>query len=183
MNVPALAPAVFLDRDGTLMENAPYCNDPAKVAVFPGVAAALGKLKQRGFRLVVITNQSGIGRGYFTEKEFQAVQAEFTRQLGDDGLIDAVYFCPDAPEHATPRRKPGPGMILEAAAELHLDLRRSYMIGDHASDIECARRAGLAGAALVLTGHGANQAENCRPDFLASDLASAVDWILEQSLI
>jgi histidinol-phosphate phosphatase family protein len=181
-NPSPLTPAVFLDRDGTLMEEVNYCRDPALVSVFPDAAAALAQLRQRGFQIIMVTNQSGIGRGYFTEQEFQTVQAEVLRQLGE-GLIDAVYFCPDAPDQATDRRKPGPGMILEAAAEHGIDLARSYLIGDTASDIECARRAGLAGSALVLTGHGRTHEEKCQPDCVASNLAAAADWVLQQDTI
>lgn len=171
-------PAVFLDRDGTLMENVGYCHRAADVAVFPGVPAALARLREGGFRLVIVTNQSGIGRGYFPEADYHAVHAELLRQLGP-GLIDADYFCPDKPETPSARRKPAPGMLLEAAADHSLDLARSYLVGDHAADIECARAGGLAGAALVMTGHGPTQTGLCRPAFTAADFAAAADWILQ----
>ena len=90
-------PAVFLDRDGTLMEDEDYCSDPAKVRIIPGVPEALRALKAAGFRLVIVTNQSGIGRGYYTLADYEAVQARFLSLLGE-GLIDATYFCPEAPE-------------------------------------------------------------------------------------
>src|SRR5919109_170308 len=93
----ALLPAVFVDRDGTIMEDADYCSDPQQVKVFPGVAEALRRLKSKGFTLIIITNQSGIGRGFFSIEQYRAVEAEVLRQLGD-GLIDATYFCPDAPD-------------------------------------------------------------------------------------
>ena len=122
-------PAIFLDRDGTLMREVDYCGDPEKVAVFPEAAAALRRLKEKGYKLVIITNQSGIGRGYFSEEVYREVEKEFLRQLGD-GLIDASYYCPDLPTSNSIRRKPGPGMVFEAQRDHRLDLRRSFFIGD-----------------------------------------------------
>lgn len=171
-----LRPAVFFDRDGTLIEEAHYCADPARVKILPGVPAALQRLKQAGFLTFVITNQSGIGRGLITEAQYRAVEAEMLRQAGA-GLIDAVYFCPEAPNTGSLRRKPEPGMVLEAAAEHGIDLRRSYFVGDKAADIECGRRAGTR-TILVRTGYGA--AQDCASDFVAAGAAAAVDWILRQ---
>ena len=105
--------AVFFDRDGTLMEEVHYCGDPQKVRVYAGVSAGLRKLKQAGFRTFIVTNQSGIGRGLISEAQYSAVQQEVLSQIGE-GLIDASYFCPDAPGTASTRRKPEPGMLFEA---------------------------------------------------------------------
>ena len=174
-------PAVFLDRDGTLMEDADYCHAPSQVAVYPGTAWELRRLKEGGYRLVIVTNQSGIGRGYFTETNYQRVQAELFRQLGSPDLIDAVYHCPDTPFVDSPRRKPAPGMILEAAREHDLDLSRSYIVGDKADDLACGRHAGLAGGVLVLTGKGREQTARCQPDFTAETLTDAATWILRQT--
>ena len=171
------ARAVFFDRDGTLMEDAHYCGDPTQVKVFPGVPEALRKLKEAGFRTIVVTNQSGIGRGLITEAEYRAVEAEFGRQIGE-GLLDASYFCPDAPGVPSTRRKPEPGMLLEAAADFGIDLARSYVIGDKSADIECGRRAG-ASTILVQTGYGAEKA--CRPDFTAVDVVQAVQLVLQRA--
>ena len=159
------------------MTDVDYCGDPSLVTVFPYARAALTRLKAAGYQLVLVTNQSGIGRGYFTEAAFTTVQDEFLRQLGPD-LLDAAYHCPDAPDAATGRRKPGIGMLLEAAADHALDLGRSFLIGDSAVDLECGRRANLAGVVLVRTGKDPSQTRHCQPDFLADDLASAADWIL-----
>jgi len=167
-------PAVFFDRDGTLMEEAHYCGEPERVRIFSGVPSALRKLKAAGFRTFIVTNQSGIARGLITEAQYHAVQHELFSQIGA-GLIDATYFCPDAPETPSTRRKPLPGMLLEAAADHAIDLARSYMIGDKASDIECGRRAGTR-TILVLTGYGASQ--DCAPDFRAEDVVHAVDFVL-----
>ena len=167
--------AVFFDRDGTLMEEVHYCADPARVRVYPGVPDALRRLKEAGFRTFVITNQSGIARGLITLEQYRAVQEEFLRQVGP-GLVDASYFCPDLPNVPSTRRKPEPGMVLEAAAEFALDLPDSWFIGDKSADIECGRRAGTR-TILVLTGYGLEQ--NCRPDFISNHAVDAVRLILE----
>lgn len=167
-------PAVFFDRDGTLMEEVHYCGDPGKVRIFPGVSDGLRKLKEAGFRIFVITNQSGIGRGLITVEQYRSVQAEFIRQIGA-GLIDASYFCPDAPGTNSNCRKPAPGMLLEAACEHDIDLSASYTVGDKAADVECGRRAGTK-TILVLTGYGSEQ--DCASDFRAEDAVSAIAMIL-----
>src|SRR2546428_2145320 len=134
--------AVFIDRDGTIMHDADYCSDPRQVRIFDGVSDALRQLKDKGYKLIIITNQSGIGRGFFTMNQYHAVEAEVLRQLGD-GLIDATYFCPDVPGQPSKCRKPAPGMILQAAHDHHIDLSRSFLIGDKEIDVECGRNAGV----------------------------------------
>lgn len=156
------------------MEEVGYCADPARVRVFPGASEALRRLQDSGYLNVIVSNQSGIGRGYFAEADYRAVQEELLRQLGA-GLIAASYFCPDAPEAPSERRKPAPGMLLEAAREWAIDLGRAFIVGDKASDIECGRRAGTR-TVLVSTGYGA--AQDCAPDYRAASLPDAVDWIL-----
>jgi D-glycero-D-manno-heptose 1,7-bisphosphate phosphatase len=169
--------AVFFDRDGTLMEDANYCGDPRQVKVYPGVPEALRKLRAAGFRIFIVTNQSGIGRGLITEAQYHAVQEELYRQL-PEGSIDAAYFCDTAPGTPSTRRKPEPGMVLEAAASFDLDLAGSYFIGDKASDIECGRRAGTR-TILVRTGYGARQ--QCAPDLTAADAVEAIELVLRES--
>jgi D-glycero-D-manno-heptose 1,7-bisphosphate phosphatase len=178
-NLPPLNmhPAVFFDRDGTLMTEVEYCGDPAKVSVFPGAREALQKLKAAGFKNIIITNQSGIGRGYYTEEQYHAVHAELLRQVGGD-LIDGAYFCPAAPEAKSPRRKPYPAMVLEAAREHGIDLARSFFIGDKASDIDCGRNAGVR-TILVLTGYGEKVREACKPDHVVADVCEAAELILK----
>src|SRR5215468_2238674 len=146
----ALSPAVFIDRDGTIMEDCVYCSDPKKVRIFPGVPEALRRLKSNGFKLIISTNQSGIGRGLFTLDQYRAVESEVLRQLGD-GLIDATYFCPDAPGQHSTCRKPAPGMVVQATQDHQIDLSRSFLIGDKEIDVECAHNAGLR-AVRVRTG-------------------------------
>jgi D-glycero-D-manno-heptose 1,7-bisphosphate phosphatase len=171
--------AVFLDRDGTLMEDAGYVREAKDVVVYQGVRESLAALKAAGYWLVVVTNQSGIGRGYYGESEYHAVHDEFVRQLGG-GLIDAAYFCPDHPESATDRRKPGPGMLLEAAREHGLDLANSFMVGDRTGDLEAGRRAGVAASILVRTGIGEAEVAKAGADFVADDFPSASAWILQR---
>jgi D-glycero-D-manno-heptose 1,7-bisphosphate phosphatase len=173
-----LQPAIFLDRDGTLMEEAGYCADPGLVRVFPRVAAALQQLRAAGYLLIVVTNQSGIGRGYFTEAAYRAVQAEFERQILP-ARLDAVYFCADAPSSASPRRKPAPGMLLEAAKDCMIDLTRSFLVGDKATDIQAGLAAGCR-TILVQTGYGRDQT-GAEPHFVAATFAQAADLILPSS--
>ena len=174
IDATALRPAIFFDRDGTLMGDAHYCADPALVRVFPGVPEALRRLKSAGFLVIIVTNQSGIGRGLLTEDQYRAVQAEFLRQAGGDS-IDASYYCPDAPGVPSKCRKPEPGMVLAAATEYRIDLAASYFVGDKAIDIECGRRAGTR-TILVLTGYGAQQ--TCDADFTCRDAIEAAGRIL-----
>jgi len=166
--------AVFFDRDGTLMEDAHYCGDPALVRVFPGVPEALHRLKEAGFGVFIITNQSGIGRGLITEVQYRTVQEEFLRQAGRDS-IDATYYCPDAPGLPSACRKPEPGMVFAAAAEHHIDLAASFFVGDKCADLECGRRAGTR-TVLVLTGYGSEQ--RCAADLICNDAVEAVEMIL-----
>lgn len=161
-------PAVFLDRDGTLMPDVGYCGKREDVHVFGDARAALRRLQDAGYKIVVITNQSGIARGYFTEAQYCEVEHEVERQLGA-GLIDATYFCPDLPASGSPRRKPAPGMVFEAARDHCLDLARSFFIGDKAIDAECGRNAGT--RTILLQADGA-------ADFVASSLTEAADIIL-----
>jgi D-glycero-D-manno-heptose 1,7-bisphosphate phosphatase len=168
-------PAVFLDRDGTIMRDVDYCGDPARVEVFPGAADTLRRLKANGYKLIIVTNQSGIARNYISEADYRAVELEFARQLGD-GVIDASYYCPDLPDTNSPRRKPAPGMIFEAQRDHRLDLARSYFIGDKTSDIECGRNAGVR-TILVQTGYGAHEID-CHADWIVRDLAHAAAIIL-----
>jgi D-glycero-D-manno-heptose 1,7-bisphosphate phosphatase len=169
--------AVFFDRDGTLMDDVGYCREPGQVCVYPGVRDAMANLKRVGFLIFIVTNQSGIGRGYFTEQEYSVVQKEFLRQVGEE-YIDGTYFAADGPDQPSDRRKPAPGMLLEAAAEYGIDLASSFMVGDRASDVESGRTAGTR-TILVLTGYGAMQ-DNGRQDFTARDASEAVAWILRE---
>jgi D-glycero-D-manno-heptose 1,7-bisphosphate phosphatase len=171
-----LRPALFLDRDGTLMEEVDHCRDPDDVRAYPGARSLLQRAGQLGFARIIVTNQSGIGRGYFSEADFLAVQKELLRQLG--GEIDATYMAPDHPDTASDRRKPAPGMILEAAAEHGIDLLRSWMIGDKPIDIECGRNAGVR-TILVGTGYG-SKAGPCGEDHRVPSVIEALSLVLAE---
>jgi D-glycero-D-manno-heptose 1,7-bisphosphate phosphatase len=178
MRQPAPVPAVFLDRDGTLIHNTEYCSDPRLVRVFPGAVRALQRLKEKGFRLFVITNQSGIGRGFITPDQYRAVEAETLRQLGND-LIEATYFCPDVPGQPSQFRKPAPGMVLQAIREHNLDPARSFFIGDKEIDVECGHNAGVR-AVRVRTGFD-KMTDWSTAEWVAEDLPAAVELILNAS--
>lgn len=169
--------AVFLDRDGTLMEEVDFCNDPATVRAIPGAGEALAKLREQGWLTVIVTNQSGLARGFITPAQYEAVNGELLRQLS--GAIDAIYFCADHPNTPTDRRKPEPGMLLEAAADLEIDLSKSWMIGDKPIDVECGRRAGCR-TVHVRTGYGAQKTES-NSDLVMDDVTKALESILALS--
>ena len=173
--IDPLSPAIFIDRDGTIMQDADYCSDPREVKIFPRVAEALRRLKSKGFKLIIITNQSGIGRGFFTVEQYRAVEAEVLRQLGD-GLIDATYFCPDVPGQHSSCRKPAPGMIVEATREHQIDLARSFLIGDKEIDAQCGRNVGMR-TIRVRTGFDRETAGSVA-DWVAEDLPAAAKIIL-----
>jgi D-glycero-D-manno-heptose 1,7-bisphosphate phosphatase len=173
-----LSPAVFLDRDGTLIREVNYCSDPKQVEIFAGVPEALQRLRNAGYKLILITNQAGIGRGYFTEAQYRLVEAEVAR-LVLPATFDGVYFCADHPDSATERRKPGTGMVIEAQREHDVDLARSFFVGDKAIDVECGRKAGVR-TILVKTGYGADET-HANPDWVADDFSAAADIILSFS--
>ncbi len=155
-------PAVFVDRDGTLIHEAHYLCDPARVRVFAGAARAVRLLRDAGFRVILITNQSGVARGFFTEADVRRVNRRVVELLRRDGArIDGVFFCPHHPEGSVgryrktcPCRKPRPGMVKKAARLHSLDLKRSFVLGDHLGDMGLVRSAGLAGGVFLTTGHG-----------------------------
>ena len=173
----SLRPALFLDRDGTLMEEVDHCHDPTKVRAYPGAVEALSRARSLGWSIIIITNQSGIGRGYFSRDQFLEVQGELTRQLG--GTIDATYMSPDLPDTGSLRRKPAPGMILEAAEEHGIDLARSFMIGDRNLDIECGRNAGVK-TILVQTGYGLQHLD-CGADYVTPTVTEAIQTALQSA--
>lgn len=178
---------VFLDRDGTLNYDPGYLSIAADVKLLAGVGPALARLKRAGARLVVVTNQSGVGRGLFTLKDLEAIHARLEGLLEqEDAALDAIYFCPHHPDDGCHCRKPNVGMVERAVSELQLDLRRSYLIGDHARDIQLAKRVGA--KAVLLTSALVDEqalellrAEQAMPDAVAPSMTEAVDWILEDA--
>jgi D-glycero-D-manno-heptose 1,7-bisphosphate phosphatase len=154
---------VFLDRDGTLVEEVAYLHDPGRLALLPGVAA-LGGLAAAGYALVVVTNQSGVARGYYDEAAVERVHRRLSELLAGAGVrLDAILYCPHHPEGTVARhartcrcRKPSPGMLEAAAGQLDLDLPASYLIGNHPTDVGAAVAAGVT-ALYVHTGHAAGR--------------------------
>ncbi|QWV95153.1 D-glycero-beta-D-manno-heptose 1,7-bisphosphate 7-phosphatase [Geomonas oryzisoli] len=178
--------AVFLDRDGTINHEVQYLSRAEDFRLIPGVPYALQRLKDAGFLLVVVTNQSGIGRGLYDEAALQAVHDRMHEELGYFGItIDACYFCPHHPEHGVGDyrvecscRKPLPGMLEQAALDFDIDLSRSYMIGDKLGDIEAGINAGCK-SLMVLTGYGATESARLPKGVRAYlDLQAAVEAIL-----
>ena len=191
----ARRPAVFLDRDGTLVIERGYLSDPADLELLPGVPGALTALHGAGYALVVISNQSGVGRGLFPLSRVYDAMARLRRLLRDHGVeLDAMYFCPHRPGDGCDCRKPGPGLLERAAEDLALDLGRSFMVGDKLIDAEAGKRAGGHGV-LLRTGYGRDEERRLdepgaepvaaansaiRPDAVLDDLPAAVRWILEK---
>jgi histidinol-phosphate phosphatase family protein len=152
----SLTPAVFLDRDGTLIKEVDYLNDPDQVELIPGAGEALKALGAAGFSLVLVTNQSGVARGLFNLETLDRIHERLTELLHEAGTsLDGIYTCNHHPDFGAPCscRKPEPGLLLQAAQDLQLDLKRSWMIGDAARDLEAGRRAGTE-SLLVRTGKG-----------------------------
>jgi D-glycero-D-manno-heptose 1,7-bisphosphate phosphatase len=178
--------AVFLDRDGTIIEERNYLSRPEQVVVFPGAPAALKRLQDCGFRLFIVSNQSGVGRGYFTLTDVENVNQHLLAELALAGArIEKIYIAPEAPDQPSRGRKPSPQFLFDARDEFGLDLSRSYVIGDKLIDLECGRNAGLRRSLLVRTGYGAELERQSPPGLngaiVVDDLPSAVDWILRQN--
>ncbi len=184
-------PAVFIDRDGTLTQEVGYVNHPERLRLLPRSAQAVRRLNEAGIAAVVVTNQAGVARGYFSEEVLAAVNAALVAQLKDAGaFLDGIYVCLHHPTEGVPPyrvvcdcRKPKPGLLQRAAADHGLDLARSTLVGDKASDLVAARAAGARGV-LVLTGYGLGEWAYRRhrfgaaPDHVAEDLLEAVEWTL-----
>jgi D-glycero-D-manno-heptose 1,7-bisphosphate phosphatase len=205
--------AVFVDRDGTISEEIGYIHaaDLPRYALLPNTAAGLKRLREAGYLVVVLTNQSGVARGYFPAAQVDAVHARMRALLAEQGAaVDAVYYCPHHPEPLAPAdngqrpagmvaaqpvaglnidcdcRKPKPGLALRAAQDLGIDLSASWMLGDKAADLGLALSAGLKGAILVRTGYGEGTLEKLKakgqaPARVAADLLEAADMILRQA--
>ncbi|AEH45179.1 histidinol-phosphate phosphatase family protein [Thermodesulfatator indicus DSM 15286] len=178
-------PVVFLDRDGTINEEVNYLRNPKDFRLLPGVPEAIRLFKKAGFAVLVITNQSGLARGYFSPDTLQAIHQKMLKELSTRGAtIDGIYFCPHHPEENCECRKPKPGLIKKASQELKLDLSRAYVIGDRDTDILLAKNIG-AKSVLVLTGYGEQELLQTlpklgiKPDLIAKDLLEAAKKILK----
>jgi len=183
--------AVFLDRDGTLSEEVGYINHESRFQLFPYAATAIKRLKENGWLAIVVTNQAGVARGYFSEEVLVQVHARMRESLEkEQARLDGIYYCAHHPSAGEPPyradcdcRKPKPGLILRAASDLNIDLARSWMVGDRYGDIELARNAGVR-SAFVLSGYGRGEWEHQRsswqyqPDLVSENLLEAVDAIV-----
>ena len=185
-------PAVFIDRDGTISEEVGYINHPSRFRVFPYTANAIKLLNDRGWLAIVVTNQAGVARGYFSENMIELVHENLRHELREQGArVDAIYYCAHHPTVGEPPyrqecdcRKPKPGLVTRATKDLDIALDQSWMIGDRYGDIELAHNAGLH-SALVLSGYGRGEWENqsslwqYQPDLVAENLLEAVKSILQ----
>jgi D-glycero-D-manno-heptose 1,7-bisphosphate phosphatase len=177
---------VFLDRDGTITEEVGYLNHLSRYRLLDRGADAIRRLNEAKLSVIVVTNQSGVGRGYFPEQVVRDVHEKMIAELRKSGArIDGVYYCPHIAADQCDCRKPKTGMLEQAAREHHLDVKRSFVVGDRFGDIELAHRCG-ARSILVRTGYGEGElawhAKSWprQPDFVAADLADAVEWILRE---
>ncbi len=186
--------AVFFDRDGTVTEEVGYLTDLSKMHLIPGAGMAIKKLNDAGFKVILVTNQSGVARGYFPESQVHAAHKMLEQMLQIEGArLDGIYYCPHHPSAGNSEytmacdcRKPGTGLLDRASRDFDIDIKQSYVVGDKWSDIELAQRAGTRGAVLVGTGFGTEDAGNVRPelisdpDYTAHDISDAVEWILSK---
>jgi D-glycero-D-manno-heptose 1,7-bisphosphate phosphatase len=186
--------AVFFDRDGTIIEEVGYLSDLKQLRLIPGAAAAIRRLNEAKLKVVLVTNQSGVARGYFTEAFVRETHDLLGELLGLEGArLDGVYYCPHHPKAGSSPytaacgcRKPETGMLEQAARELGIDIRASFVVGDKWSDVELGQRAG-AHAVLVRTGYAHDDPGNVRPahlrdpDFIAETITEAADWIIQRA--
>ena len=179
--------AVFLDRDGTINKSVDYMPDPKLFELIEGVAEGVKILNDEGFLVIVATNQSGINRGFFTEKTLKIIHERMLRDFSDKGAkIDDIYYCSCLPEENWPCRKPNPGMLLQASKEHAIDLSKSYMVGDKWSDVMTGKNAGCKSVLIPEKDVWNETMEEMRErdieaDFVAENFLSAVEWILKDS--
>lgn len=173
--------AIILDRDGVLIHDIGYVHKVEDFRFIPKAVDALKLLSQKGFKLIIITNQSGIGRGYYTKEDFLKFNNHLINELSKNKIkIEKTYYCPHHPDESCNCRKPSTRHAEEAKKEFDIDLKRSYVIGDHPSDIEMGKKAGCK-AAYVLTGHGKKHKGQAKAaDFIAEDLYDAAKWIVSR---
>jgi D-glycero-D-manno-heptose 1,7-bisphosphate phosphatase len=178
--------AVFLDRDGVLNEERNYLRRVEDVVVLAGDPAALKRLADAGFKLFIVSNQSGVGRGYFTRADVERVNAHLAAEFAQSGVrFEKIYFAPEAPDQPSRGRKPSPQFLFDARDEFGLDLARSFMIGDKLIDLECGWNAGVRSSMLVRTGYGAKtereSADKLGAAVVVDDLPAAAEWIVQTS--
>lgn len=174
--------AVFVDRDDTLAPNVPYCSHPDDFELFDGVPEAIAQLNEAELPVIVITNQSGVARGYFTEQTLSEIHAKLERLLAEhDAHVDAIYHCPHHPDDGCSCRKPEPGMLLQAAEEHGIDLTESVMVGDRLHDVAIARKVGALAVRIDQGKPDPEAAElDVEADLTVRHLGEAVGWIIER---
>lgn len=178
-------PAIFLDRDGTLIVETGYLHEPDKVELIPGTGDAVRRLADAGFELFIVTNQAGIGRGYFTKDQMHATNERVCAEFSKNRVtFRKIYFAPEAPDQPSRNRKPSPQMILDARDEFGIDLGASYMVGDKVIDVECGTNAGVKLSVLVRTGYGLEQesklGQTHKPYVITDTLNDFADLVLGQ---
>ena len=175
--------AIFLDRDGTLIAEKNYLHRPEDVEIFPGAGAALNRLADAGFKLLIVTNQSGIGRGYFTLADAERVNQHLAGEFARDGVrFEKIYIAPEAPDQPSRGRKPSPQFLFDARDEFGLNLAESFMVGDKLIDLECGWNAGVKKSILVRTGYGAEVEVESKKELtravVVDGLTGMAEWIL-----
>jgi D-glycero-D-manno-heptose 1,7-bisphosphate phosphatase len=174
--------AVFLDRDGTIARDVHYCRDPRDFKLLPRVPAAIRLLNQQGYQVIVITNQSGIARGYFTEHTLSMIHQKMKTELRKhNASIDAIYICPHHPDEQCECRKPKPTLLLRAASDIGIALEQSYMIGDDVKDVQAGRAAGCRTVWLTTDPNQRDAEPQRTGDHIAADLFDAVQWLLNNA--
>ncbi len=178
--------AVFFDRDGTLIVDKDYLHEPAEVEIYPGTGAALKRLQDAGFLLFMVTNQSGVGRGYFTLADVDKVHTYLLAELARDGVkFEKIYVAPEAPDQPSRGRKPSPQFLFDARDEFEVDLARSFVVGDKLIDLECGWNAGVKKSLLVRTGYGAKVEQSANDKLtqavVTDTVVEAVEWILKST--
>jgi D-glycero-D-manno-heptose 1,7-bisphosphate phosphatase len=175
-------PAVFMDRDGTINVDVDYLSRVEDLDVYPFAVEAIKKLNDRGYLVIVVTNQSGIARGMITDEQLTAVHRKMSDVLAESGAhIDAYHHCPDLPDSGCRCRKPDTGMIEDANKEFHIDMEKSWMVGDKLLDVQMGQNAGIR-SALVMTGYGERELEKFTrmPDLIGENLLDVVNEILAE---
>lgn len=178
--------AVFIDRDGTINVDVHYLDDPDKFQMYPGVDEGIKKLKENGFKIIVITNQSGIARGYFTEKQLSDIHERMKKEFqAFDVILDGIYYCPHHPDYNCNCRKPRTGLFEKAIDEHNIDVKKSYTIGDKSLDINAGKKIGTV-TILIPELHIRDEILSEKneweydPDYMADDFFDAVEWILKK---
>ncbi len=174
------AKAVFIDRDGTIVKDVPYCSHPDDLELLTGAGEGIRKLNEARFKVIIVTNQSGIARGYFSVSTLEQIHQKLRNDLVKYGAhIDDIYYCPHHPDYSCDCRKPKPTLILQAATEHNIDLSESFFIGDTVNDMEAGRKAGCKTVLLIPSKTPDNyQAHRITPDFIVSNFRQAVEEII-----